>query len=81
MVIEFSSKREERIKQFARAAEKTESVRSSSQSKSKQPDISDDRSNQRAYLGTDSHEEKHPRRRMENQDRHAKEKTKIKKSK
>lgn len=63
-VIEVSLKREERIKRFVLAAEKTVSVRLSSSSKSTPTDISDERTNERTYLVTDSDEKECHRRKM-----------------
>lgn len=56
-VLEGSSKGEARIKRFARAAEATVSARLSSSSERPRTDMSDERTNQRAYWGTDSYDE------------------------
>lgn len=64
-VIYVSSKREEQIKTFPRAADRAASTRLSSRIESPPTDISSDRTYERSFFVSDTDEEKRPRRRME----------------
>lgn len=73
-VIEEISKREGRIIRFVQAAKKTVSVRSLLSSESLPTDISYDRNKKKAYSITDTDKEECQKRKMEDKDRHTREK-------